>query len=600
MFARRSSEIYQEARTVKRTLLALLAASLLLTTADRAWAQESEFKPILVGCISSYERVIENLKFVGELTSNPVYVERFAVLFGQIAEARSFKLHEIEGVDAQKPWGAAIISSDLEFVTLAFIPTTDFEQLLASLAPLIGEAEAEEELYKVDLGKVLRLFRILPIDLPLPIPEGDEVPVYVKEQDGWAFFAQFPHQLEDLPNPTELLGDLPEKYDLAVELHVQNIPEAFRFLLVDQIAGGGAGEEAEDAAARFRQQASALQGQLLSTAMSEAEKLTVGITMNHETKRVVVDVIAEPVADSDLARHVAELGEATTRFASLRNPDGAVMSFGVSEALHPALAAEMSAGFEAYRAAVAEAFANSDEIKSDEERQIFEELFDEISKSMKPAFDSGRVDMAARVTGSKLPWTLVAALAVEDTSGLESAFERVAELAKDDQYFTHVQLDVEKVGEARVHALTLRGGTPETALLETIFGELNLHVAFAPDSLWLAVGPDALDELKNALGASEESASAVAFSLRGEPLMKGLGAVLAGSNRQIAGFMGLLAPQMRGVDLLELSVEPSDGKLRVHIEIEAGYIKLAAIAAPIMLPQIIAGQSRAAAANAEP
>ena len=196
--------------------------------------------------------------------------------------------------------------------------------------------------------------------------------------------------------------------------------------------------------------------------MAEAEKLTVGISVDHDTKRIVFDVLVQPVADSDLARHVADSGEVKTRFASLRNPDGAVIAFGVTEALHPALASEMSAGFEGYRAAVVEAIENSDEIKSDEERQIFEELFDEISKSMKPVFDSDRVDLATRVTGRQLPWTLVAALAVEDTSGLGSAIERAAELAKDDRYFTHVALDVEKVGEARIQAFTLRGGTQET------------------------------------------------------------------------------------------------------------------------------------------
>ncbi len=585
---------------MKRTFLACLVASLFLATAHRALAQESEFKPILVGCISSYDRLIENLQFVGELTRNPAYVERFAGLFAQVAQAPSFKIHELKGVDPEKPWGGAIITNDLEVITLAFVPTTDLEQLLSSLAPLVGEAETEDELYKVDLGKVLGLLRMIPLDLPLPLPEGDEVTVYVKEQDGWAFFAQLPQHLDDSPDPVELLGELPEKYDLGVEIYVQNIPEAFRSLLVDQLTGAGAfQEDAEDASALFREQAAAWQGQLLAALMSESEKITVGISMDHETQRIVGDVIVEPLAESDLAGHVAELGEVKTRFGKLREADGAVMSIGITEKLHPALAAEMSAWFAAYRAVVAETIGNSEEIKSDEERQIFQELFDGISEALTPAFDSGHVDIAARVTGDKLPWTLVAAAAVEDTSGLQSVLERAAELAKDDGYFTHVQVDAETVGETRIHALTLRGGTADTELLEMVFGELNFHVALAPDSLWLAVGPDALANLKSALNGSEETVSPIEFSLHGQAFLQGLRTMLRSSNQQIALFMGLMGPQLRGADLVSLSLQPSDGKLHAHVEIEAGYIKIAVVAAPILAQQLMQSR-RAPAAESEP
>ena len=47
--------------------------------------------------------------------------------------------------------------------------------------------------------------------------------------------------------------------------------------------------------------------------------------------------------------------------------------------------------------------------------------------ALKPTFDSGRIDMAARITGSNLPWTAVAGIAIDDTSGLQSTFEKAAE-----------------------------------------------------------------------------------------------------------------------------------------------------------------------------
>ena len=133
-----------------------------------------------------------------------------------------------------------------------------------------------------------------------------------------------------------MLGDLPGEFDLAVKLHVQNIPEMIRDQLVDALTGDDSSESV-DAVAQFRSQAAAWQGKLLSAMMTESDTLTVGLTMDQEGKKIVADIFATPLPDTDLAAHVADLAEVKTRFGKLRDSDGATITLGVTETLHPVL-----------------------------------------------------------------------------------------------------------------------------------------------------------------------------------------------------------------------------------------------------------------------
>ena len=64
--------------------------------------------------------------------------------------------------------------------------------------------------------------------------------VFVKETNGWAVAAQSPEALErDLPkDPLKLLGGLETTYDVAARVYVQNVPELYRSLFIDQLRAG--------------------------------------------------------------------------------------------------------------------------------------------------------------------------------------------------------------------------------------------------------------------------------------------------------------------------------------------------------------------------
>src|SRR5690606_14169538 len=91
----------------------------------------------------------------------------------------------------------------------------DTEELLSELAPLCGEPlQQGEHLWKI--GRA-----------PLT--------AHVRRSGDWAFMAQTPEVLDELPEPERLLSELPVEADLAVVFYPQIIPEALRTFAIDEL-----------------------------------------------------------------------------------------------------------------------------------------------------------------------------------------------------------------------------------------------------------------------------------------------------------------------------------------------------------------------------
>ncbi len=120
------------------------------------------------------------------------------------------------GIDGQRPIGMVLSVEGTEFMPLAFVPVKDFRAVLAQLEQQLGKP--------VDAGNgVLEL-------------QGPQ-PIYAKEQAGWAFFAQSPEALQELPaNPASLLDGMEKNYDVAIRAFVKNIPAPFKEAAIGQLA----------------------------------------------------------------------------------------------------------------------------------------------------------------------------------------------------------------------------------------------------------------------------------------------------------------------------------------------------------------------------
>lgn len=172
-------------------------------------------KPILTVSLAGYQRIMDDLAFVGKLSDSPDLAKNLEGMIGFFTQGQG-----LAGLDKTKPWGLAASTDGLSFQLLAFIPVNDLKKLLDSLSGFLGDADQENGIYKLQ-------------------PPGLPIPLYIKEQNGFAFISQDSAGLTNLPkDPVKLLAGLDKEYDIAVRLGVQNIPEVFRQLAIDQIKMG--------------------------------------------------------------------------------------------------------------------------------------------------------------------------------------------------------------------------------------------------------------------------------------------------------------------------------------------------------------------------
>ncbi len=202
---------------MKRLVLPVLALALIAGRAmhcaakDDNSAGDSTHKPVAVISLAGYDRIMADLDYLGELTGNPGMSKNIDGAIQLFTQGQG-----LNGLDKKRAWGITLTTDGLQFQPLFFLPVTDLKQLLDSVAGLIGEAQ--------DAGN--GVFELTVFNQK----------IFAKETGGWGFFGQSPDALAGLPkDPTKLLSGLDKSYDIAVKLHVQNIPDLYRSLLVDQL-----------------------------------------------------------------------------------------------------------------------------------------------------------------------------------------------------------------------------------------------------------------------------------------------------------------------------------------------------------------------------
>ena len=211
----------QEITTVKKIVLSLLALALVAGSTqwcaakDDAAAQQTGNKPVAVLSLAGYDRIMEDLDFLGGLAGNPGLSKNLEGAIQLFTQGQG-----LAGLDKKRPWGITLTTDGSSFQPLVFLPVNSLKQLLDALAGLIGEAqEGPNGTYQLSVFN----FNI-----------------FCKEQDGWAYFGQSADELAALPkDPTKLLGGLDKSYDVALRLHVQNVPELYRSMLLDQLRRRG-------------------------------------------------------------------------------------------------------------------------------------------------------------------------------------------------------------------------------------------------------------------------------------------------------------------------------------------------------------------------
>jgi len=473
-------------------LLALPAA---LIVAQRAWSARqaeaadppaSTMRSIAVVSLTSYDKIMKDVDFIGQLSGNPgatQQVEKMIQLFTQS--------QGLTGLDKSKPSGLVAYTDGFQVDAYAFLPVTDLKQMLDVLAAMnVASQELGDGTYSLQMN-------------------GMPQELYVKAQGGWAFVARTAEVLANVPeDPQQQLADLDKKYDVAVRLNVQNIPEMYRQMAIDGLNNGIAdslqanpNESPEEFQAR--QQMVQVTSRSLEQMFKEAESLTIGWSLDTDKRNTHVDFQLAAVPGSKLAKQFAESAAVQTEFGGFVLPDS-VITFTKSGKISEDEMAQMSALLDTFGQAITKRIA--DESPNDEVRDALQSALADTLEAFKATTAEGTRDAGAVFLTGDDTMTFAGGSHLVDSAKIEQALKNLEKLVEKEESFPGVNWNADSHEGIRFH--TLQMPAPNKSMKD-MFGEnVDVVVGIGDDRIYFALGSEGLSTLKKAIDRSKDASVA--------------------------------------------------------------------------------------------
>ena len=548
------------------SLAATLAACLTLAAAPQVKAADME--PVIVVSFAGYDELKADIDFIGELANQPGASAMLEGLLMAFTQQKGF-----DGLDKTRPWGAALSTDGLEFQMLAFLPVDKPENLTAALAPLLGEPEELDD----DVSRIM----------------AGNTPVFIKPQGEWLFIAQLADGLKNLPaDPMTFLSGLDDDYDIAIRVDVQNVPEQYRSMAVDNLQMGvesnlDQGDDETDDAFEMRKNLARTQVDQITALLEELDQLTLGWKIDAEAKSTYLDTMLTFVPDSDLAKQSMNLetvASTLSGFLAENVPFALLSSTKVKdESLLAASIEQTESAIAKLREQVMAEIDKEERLASEPEKKAeIKEIIDELFEVLAATAKEGRMDVGMTVNGDG-PLSLSAAVRVADGRKVEEAIKKFVALGKDEEDFPEVDLDVDEYEGVSFHTIAIPEPDDEDAAesLADVFGdEVELTIGFGDEHIYASLGEDGVETLSELLDNSKGDAKKPKFpmdiSVYLTPILK-FAATMDNASPMLE--MLIKSLEKSGKDRIRVTSQVVENGSRMRIEVEEGILKLIGAAA---------------------
>lgn len=548
-----------------RALACALVAVAASATGSTAQAQTGEMKPVAIVAATNYDEILTDIDYLGQFGGQVKagqQINNMLLLFTQNKG--------LEGLDKSKPWGAIVQTDGFQFVPLVCLPVTDVKPLLA-LVEVFGmtTSDAGDEVTEIE------------------IPNQS---VFVKKSGNWAFLATAKEMLDNLPeDPGPTFAKMTTDHDVAVSVIVQNIPEMYRSIAVEQIRAGAEQEleqkeDETDEAFAARREMTEASIEAITQFINELDELLVAFNTDAEGGNVLLDFAYSAQPGTELAKGIdVYKSGATTEFAGFMK-DGAAIQANLSAITPPELLdkyrKQSEAQFQSLRQQLMSAIDQEAELPSDEARQTAKDAANDLMDVFEATALGGKMDAAGYADFADGKAVAVAGGYAKETAKVESALKKLATLVEDDSEFPGVKWNADSHAGAAIHTMAIPVPDDEEEALE-LFGEtLDVAIGIGKEQLYVAAGADAVSMLKQAIDASGSSPSAVKpmqFSVALTPILKL--AVATDPKPETEAMLEALTTKGEGMDSAHMTMEAVDGKLRMRIEVEKGVLEAIGAAA---------------------
>ncbi|HEV3137371.1 MAG TPA: hypothetical protein VGZ26_05695, partial [Pirellulales bacterium] len=468
----------------------------------------------------------------------------------------------LKGLDRNRPWGVTLTTDGLSLQPLIFLPVDNLKELLDALSGLIGDAQ--------DSGNGVFEINVF----------GQKL--FVKEtKTKWAFVSMSPEAIADVPkDPAKLLGGLDKDYDVALRLNVQNIPELYRSLAVDQLRLGvesGLDRTPNESDADFAARKKMVDGQIkaLTTAINEIDQLTLGWALDTSAKTTHIDLSIAAVAGSDFSKQLSQVKETTSEFAGFLVPDAAA-SLNFSAKMAKDNTEQIVAALQTLRSHAQQHIEADEKLSDDATKKIAKEMVSEVFDAIQATIESGKIDAGATLNLSDKSMALVVGAYVANPNSLEDALKKFAKLAEKEPDFPGIKFDADKHGGVRFHTASLP--VPKEEGISRVLGDkLDVAVGIGAKSAYLALGTDSLKLCQQLIDKSKADASkrVPPFQLNVSltPIFQFAAAM---QDRPEVTMMAEELAKSKGKDHVRIVVTPQPNAVTFSINAEEGVIRLLA------------------------
>jgi len=561
-------------RILKWAATGLLAFSCFMPSAARA-EDKSEGKsaePVVVISVAPLDDLVGDIKYLTKAAGKGDFGEVFSLLI----------VPYTEGLDRTRPIGLVATFEDMEPKVLGFIPVNDLKGLLGVLEEQLGEPE--------DAGDGV---------LELTAPNG--MTFYLKESNGWAFIGRTARDVSDVSDvkPLEILGDLPASYGIGVRMYLSNLPPEIKQFVIRQLNAGFEQQlkqnlETEDDEQERQLAESIGRGMMKSiqTALNDIDQLTVGWNVDPEAGKTYLECDITALPDTELAKAMSLAYGNSSNFGGLVQ-DNAALSFQITTR-SDAASIEQALSFlgDMRKKAITEISKDSN-LPDDTAREFATALLNDLLDVAESTIKSGKADVAGSVVLKPGATNILLGVAVADGYAVEGILDRIIEAAENEPNFPSIERNVAKHGDVHMHRLSTPVPAGEKEARQ-MFGE-KLEVVFGAgkESLYLAVGPGGVDQLKAAIDKSAAVASQTVAPLRlSLALEQVLNFVASVQNEPVLALAAAALKSSNGKDHILVQAQKIERGLRYRVEVEEGILLLGGSAAAMLGGGHIGGGGR--------
>ena len=509
-------------------------------------------KPVAIVSIADVGKLKGDINYLAEAAG-----QQGLAMFGMMAAEQYLQL-----LDPTKPIGVLV---NFNFdgpipmpAGVAFLPIKDFDKAIT----MIEQAMAVEA---QDLGNGVRQIDGFP-------------PVFLKKSGDWAFASTDPFSLGNLPDdPAALLNGLNEEYDIAISVLMQNIPDDAKQMAMMQIRQGidaGLGAAGDSPDAELAKQLSDNSFDQLEMFLTETESMTIGWNIDPQGQNTYFDFSVTALEGTAFAETMALYGESKSDFSGFLVPEAAV-TMNVSTPIPSDQTEQLKVSMDQLRQQVLSELENDRALDDPEIKELVDSLVGKLFDTFTAMMEAGKIDAGASLV-LQPNLMLTAGAFVADGKALDDVLREIIILASQEPGAPQVNLDAEEHAGVIFHTLSIDAREIDSQA-ERILGNETLDVAVGTgkETIYLAVGKDALSALKEAIDAS------AAGSPENLPLFQTtvtLGAILEFAQTvDESGAMAMMAPlfeQVSGNDRISMTETAIERGILMRVEVEAGVLKL--------------------------